>query len=63
MVIRVPASVAVVAAAITRDVVFIKRDKNSKRDLINREGNTQVSATKVYLMKMVKNKARRTDSC
>lgn len=40
MVIRVPASVAVVAAAaITRDVVFVKRDKNSKRDPINREGN------------------------
>lgn len=65
MVIRVPVSVAVVvaAAAITRDVVFVKRDKNSKRDPINREGNAQVSATKIYLMKMVKNKARMTESC
>lgn len=61
MVIRVPASV-VAAAAITRDVVFVRRDKNSKRDPINREGNTQVSGTKVYLMKMVKNKARMTES-
>lgn len=61
MVIRVPASV-VAAAAITRDVVFVKRDKNSKRDPINREGNTQVSGTKVYLMKMVKNKATMTES-
>lgn len=57
------------ATAIMRDVVFMKRDKNSKRDPINRATRpretccrTHVSVAKAYLMKMVKNKARMTES-
>lgn len=60
-----PASTATVAAAtavaaITRDVVFMKRDKNSKRDPINRETRPRgkyaahVPTTRFYLRKMRK---------
>jgi len=63
------ASAVVAATVITRDVVFMKRDKNSKRDPINpatrpRETRCRihVSVATAYLMKMVKNKAKMTES-